>query len=98
MNKRRWVLIGHKRKTEFFHQMIPEDALSGLEMILLLQRLASRHLQPHEIVAASLAKTAAGYRSELEVRRSASGQFSLVTDTSIWKYEAKLVIYDHSKI
>lgn len=49
-------------------------------------------------MAASLAKTAAGYTSDLEVRRSASGQFSLVTAASVWKYEAKLVIYDHSHI
>lgn len=52
-----------------FEVLVP-GTLSEREIVSMLQRLASRHLDPEEIVAASLRASSDGYLASLEPQRS----------------------------
>ncbi|MEA2778568.1 MAG: hypothetical protein QOK29_112 [Rhodospirillaceae bacterium] len=70
MAEKMWVIRGYDSDKETFKRTLPVGRLSEAEMITLLQRLASRHLEDDEVVTSSLRKNAAWYTSHLEVRSS----------------------------
>lgn len=63
-----WVVIGLDGLAPMFAAKL-STGLSEGEIGTILQRLASAHLTPAEILSASLRKRQKGYRPLLEVRR-----------------------------
>ena len=53
----RWVIQGYKSTQKVCETDLPLGSLSENEMVILLQRLACRHLSEDEIVEASLRKS-----------------------------------------
>ena len=60
-----WKIEGREGSNTFWEQELP-GSLGEKRIILLLQRLAARHLAEHEIVACSLRPRDSGYHSLLE--------------------------------
>jgi hypothetical protein len=83
-----WKIAGYDGAKTVFEQSIPEGSLSEPEMETLLQRLAARHLNDGEVVAASLRKNSAGYRTDLEIRKNQGGRYCLMTSGSGAHYTA----------
>ena len=54
----RWLIQGYKSTQKIYETDLPLASLSESEMIVLLQRLACRHLSEDEIVDASVRKSA----------------------------------------
>jgi hypothetical protein len=50
-----WVIEGHDGRSEFFETHV--STMSQYHMRLLLERLASRHLSPQQVVDAATART-----------------------------------------
>jgi hypothetical protein len=50
---RTWVIEGFDGTTCFFQQALPETFLPDVRIVLLLQRLLSRHLSAKDIIAGS---------------------------------------------
>ncbi len=90
MSKPQWIITGYDGSAKTFRRVLPHGSLSDAEIEILLQRLASRHLGPDEIVGASLRKSARGYRSDLEVVRNRGGRFGFMTTGSSWFYTATI--------
>ncbi len=61
-----WRVDGYDSTRLMFEKVLPLGYLSEGEMISLLQRLASKHLDEAEIVAASLRRNSKGYAPLLE--------------------------------
>src|SRR5258707_373918 len=55
---KQWEIEGYESTRLIFSKNVPLGFLSEREMIALLQRLVSRHLEPNEVVAASLRSNA----------------------------------------
>jgi hypothetical protein len=60
VGKRTWDIKGWDGPTEIFNCKIP-GSMTDNEVGAILQRLVARHLEPHEVVAASLRKNFRGY-------------------------------------
>jgi hypothetical protein len=88
MTHRRWVIRGYDGSEQTFERTMPEGLLSEVEMKVVLQRLACRHLSDDEVVSASLRKNATGYRADLEIKQSYGGRFTLMTTGSGNHYAA----------
>lgn len=72
--KRYWKIAGYDGEKQTFEKILPAGSLSESQVILLLQRLAAKHLDDEEIVSASLRSKAPGYRSLLEPQRGRGGR------------------------
>ena len=70
MADRIWVIRGYDGLEEVFKRTLPVGYLPDKEMIVLLKRLASRHLDDYEVVSSSLRKSSKGYAPYLEVHSS----------------------------
>ncbi|MBR1158112.1 hypothetical protein [Bradyrhizobium elkanii] len=94
--RRYWVIRGYDGSEQTFERTIQEGLLSEVEMKVVLQRLACRHLSDDEVVSASLRKNAAGFRADLEIKQSHGGRFTLMTTgsgshyTAPWKNSTRL--------
>ena len=73
-----------------WERLIPLGLLSEAEMIVLLQRLATRHLDDDEVVNSSLRKNVKGYLSHLEVRQNIGGKPALMTTGTGHHYTATI--------
>lgn len=67
--ERLWLIQGFDGLTRFFRAEVPVGLLTEDAAGTLLQRLASRHLTPNEVLAASLRRRTKGYSPLLEVVR-----------------------------
>ena len=56
-----WRVVGYDDVRPFYQKILPAMDLSDIQMILLLQRLVSRHLTDDEIVACSRKSGTVGY-------------------------------------
>lgn len=90
MSNRSWKICGYDGAREVFQRAVPEGALSESEVIILLQRLASRHLTDDDVVSSSLRKNADDYAVHLEVQRSRGGKYVLMTTGSGHHYIATI--------
>jgi hypothetical protein len=66
--RRFWRIEGYDRARRVFEKTLAFGALSEPQMVVLLQRLASRHLGDNEIIASSLRRNVSGCASHLEHR------------------------------
>ena len=71
-----WTIEGREGSNTFWEQKLP-GYLGEKRIILLLQRLAARHLAEHEIVACSLRPKDSGYRPLLEPQIDGGRQGSI---------------------
>ena len=67
-----WVIEGHDGRSKFFEARV--STMAQYHMRLLLERLASRHLSPQQIIDASIAKT-----NDLEIDEVSAGHVTLST-------------------
>ncbi len=74
-----WRIAGYNSNELEFECRIPEGTLSEAEVIVLLQRLAARHLDPDEVVSSSLRKNAKSYVGHLEITKSYGKKNALMT-------------------
>ncbi len=88
MSDRFWKIRGNDGGLQVFERAIAEGSLSESEMIVILQRLASRHLIDYEVVSSSLRKNANGYAAHLEVQRCHGKNYALMTTGSDHHYIA----------
>jgi hypothetical protein len=84
-----WVITGFESSASVYDHRLPIDSLSESEVLTLLQRLASRHLTPEEIISASLRKGAPGYSSLLEPVPDHGGRYA-VSVGNICRYTASV--------
>ena len=61
-----WWIRGYDSMNIIFERSLPLGLLTEKELVRLLQRLVSRHLDEDEVVAASLRRNAKGYAHLLE--------------------------------
>ena len=65
--KRFWVIEGYKGLDRFYRKKVPYGVLTEPKGVTrLLQRLASKHLDEGQIIAASIKTNAKGYHGLLE--------------------------------
>ncbi|WP_309086639.1 hypothetical protein [Chelativorans sp.] len=76
-----WVITGLKSTESVYKHRIPVDSLSEAEVVLLLQRLASRHLTPDEVVSSSLREDTPGYTPLLKPTDDRGGKYILRVGT-----------------
>ena len=62
-----WMIRGADGDSPIYEKSVPVECFSDEEMIVLLQRLASRHLDLDEVVASSLPKGRKGRMTHLEI-------------------------------
>jgi hypothetical protein len=74
---RAWIVEGYENNKKVYETVLP--MLSEPEVIALLQRLQSRHLNADEIVSSSMRKNSKGYASHLEINKNQGGKYSLMT-------------------
>ena len=77
MPEKAWLITGSESTESVYKHRIPVDALSEAEVLLLLQRLASRHLTPDEVVSSSLRENAPGYTPLLQPMADRGGRYIL---------------------
>ena len=63
-----WRIEGYNGEKLAMSDTLSVAAFSEEEIVILLQRLASKHLADHEIISASRRKNSVGYSSALEQR------------------------------
>jgi hypothetical protein len=80
MPDRHWKITGYDGTQVTFERLIPG---SEAEIIRVLQRLASRHLNDEEVVLSSLRKNSKGYLSHLEIQRNSGGALT-TTGSGHW--------------
>jgi hypothetical protein len=85
MPRRVWKIRGYENDQPVYEQSLPAGSLTDQEMILLLQRLASRHLSDGEVISGSLNRNAKEYEPHLEVRRE---RWTFTTGGSRFHYTA----------
>ena len=66
MHSKRWIITGYDGTDKLMKFSILFGMTSEGQIVALLQRLASRHLTPEEVVAASYRKGSVGYSPLLE--------------------------------
>jgi hypothetical protein len=88
MSDRFWKIRGNDGGLQVFERAIAEGSLSESEMIVILQRLASRHLTDYEVASWSLRDNANGYAAHLEVQRCHGKNYALMTTRSDHHYIA----------
>jgi hypothetical protein len=84
-----WVITGFENSASVYDHRLPIDSLSEAEVLTLLQRLASRHLTPKEIISASLRRDAQGYSSLLEPMPDHGGRYSVAVG-NVCRYTASV--------
>ncbi|MDE0047129.1 MAG: hypothetical protein OXU19_14930, partial [bacterium] len=62
-----WMIRGADGGSPIYEKSVPVECFSDEEMIVLLQRLDSRHLEPDEVVASSLPKGRKGRMTHLDI-------------------------------
>lgn len=67
--KRYWRIEGYDGLERTFEKVVPVGRVSENAVVVLLQRLASKHLDEDEIVSSSLNRAAAGRTRHLEPQR-----------------------------
>ena len=85
-----WKIAGYDGDRTVYERQIRLGSMSEAEMIVLLQRLAARHLDEDEVVASSLRKNAKEYLSHLEVRKNTGGKCALMTMGTGHHYTARI--------
>lgn len=77
--KRCWKIEGYNGSQQLFMKELPLNSLSEGQMVSLLQRLVSKHLNEDEIVAASLRRNSKKYAPHLEplIDRRAKGRYTI---------------------
>jgi hypothetical protein len=75
MSERFWVITGHESTASAYQHRIPENSMTEAEVIALLQRLASRHLDIEEVISSSLRTDAPRYSKLLEPVVSRGGKY-----------------------
>ena len=66
MPKRFWSIRGYDSTETIYERVVPFGCLSERQVIALLQRLASRHLDEDEVTDSSLKRNSKAYRALLE--------------------------------
>lgn len=79
-----WLISGFESTESVYKHRIPLGFLSEAEVLLLLQRLASRHLSPDEVVSSSLREDAPGYTPLLEPMADRGGKYILRVGNDQW--------------
>jgi hypothetical protein len=90
MVKRFWKVQCYDGQQESILRSIPFSTLSEPQIITLLQRLASRHLNEEEVIFASLRKKAKSYSSLLEVTSNNFGKYALMVTSGNFTYTATI--------
>ena len=72
-----WKITGFESSVSVCDHKLPVDSLLEAEVLTLLQRLASRHLTPEEVVAASLRTGTPGYSNLLEPVPAHGGKYAI---------------------
>ena len=85
-----WMIRGFDGTTPTYAEDVPVECFSDEEMIALLKCLASRHLEPFEIVASSLPERCDGRRDHLDVRPIGGDNRGFMTNGG-WHYVANVV-------
>ncbi len=74
-----WKIVGYDGGRSVYERIIPYGSVFRSTMILILQRLAARHLDDDEVVDSSLRKNAKEYLNHLEVRENTGGNPAIMT-------------------
>ncbi|MDE0343136.1 MAG: hypothetical protein OXK82_08210 [Deltaproteobacteria bacterium] len=85
-----WMIRGADGGNPIYKKSVPVECFSDEEMIVLLQRLASRHLELDEVVASSLPKGRKGRMTHLDVPPAGPNNRAYWTPGSPY-YEATVV-------
>lgn len=85
-----WKIVRYDGGRFVYERIIPYGSVSRSTMILILQRLAARHLDDDEVVDSSLRKNAKEYLNHLEVQENTDGNPTIITMGTGHHYTASI--------
>ena len=85
-----WKIVRYDGGRFVYERIIPYGSVSRSTMILIIQRLAARHLDDDEVVDSSLRKNAKEYLNHLEVQENTGGTPAIITMGTGHPYTASI--------
>lgn len=79
---REWLVHGYNGIEPIYERRLPSKDLSESQAVIMLQRLAARHLSDDEVVGSSLKRGSAGCRNHLEINRDKRRGRPLILSTT----------------